>query len=233
MPPDGPQRFNEDPQGRKYFQARGAPRTVRPDPPHEYPAVVEQLEDANGRFVKSYARRHPNATEQELQQVMSCFAPGELPALHALARQFVICDGWHSSVPGPTWTNRLFAMSGTSVGRLRMPEGVFQPSLHKYGQPSIFGRLAEAKRSYRIYFGDFPLALLLADQRRFPAVRNFSRLSSLRADAKRADSFPDFVFIEPDYLWPGANDDHPPHDVLRGQALVADVYEALRSNEEL
>jgi phospholipase C len=144
-----------------------------------------------------------------------------------------VCDGWYCSVPGPTWTNRLFAMSGTSLGRLKMP-ALFDPNLHRYAQPSVFRRLKEAKRSHRIYFGDFPLALLLEDQRAAGAGKHFSRLSQFEKDAARPESeFPDFVFIEPDYLWPDANDDHPPHDVQRGQALVADVYDAIRANEAL
>ena len=83
-----------------------------------------------------------------------------------LGRTFAVCDGWFCSVPGPTWINRLFAMSGTSQGRVKMPEGLFQPNLHRYDQPSVFLRLEQARprRSLRIYFGDFPLSLLLADR---------------------------------------------------------------------
>ncbi len=234
VPPTGPPRSNQDRKGRRYLQGAGAPGKVKPDPPHDYPAVVEQLEAANTGFVKSYSHAHPGASQAEQQQVMACYAPDKLPALHALARQFVVCDGWHCSVPGPTWTNRLFAMSGTSAGRLKMPEGLFEPNLHRYPQPSVFRRLSEAKRRYSIYFGDFPLALLLEDQRAVEAVSHFRRLSQFFDDAKRAEpQFPEFAFLEPDYLWPGANDDHPPHDVARGQALLADVYDAIRGNAAL
>ena len=36
-----------------------------------------------------------------------------LPALQGLAREFLICDNWFSSMPGPTWPNRFFIHSGT------------------------------------------------------------------------------------------------------------------------
>jgi phospholipase C len=39
--------------------------------------------------------------------------------------------------------------------------------------------------------------------------------------------------IEPAYFQPHATDDHPPHDILGGQTLLAQVYNALRANEEL
>jgi phospholipase C len=45
--------------------------------------------------------------------------------------------------------------------------------------------------------------------------------------------FPAYSFIEPNYYEPGANDDHPTHDVAAGDRLVANVYNALRANEEL
>ena len=232
--PANPPATNADPEEQIYPQQAGAAAKVDPDPGHEWANVQEQLEEDNGRFVKNYARLHPKTTRAQRQQIMSCFAPDTLPALHALARAFVVCDHWHASVPGPTWTNRLFAMSGTSLGFVEMPAGIAPSHFHTYEQPSVFRRLREANRSYRIYFGDFPLALLLADQRSFSSAKNFSRMSRFFSDTKGGEaSFPEFSFIEPSYLWPGTNDDHPPHDVNDGQRLVADVYEALRANEEL
>jgi phospholipase C len=74
------------------------------------------------------------------QEVMAYHGVDSLWALHQLGRTFAVCDGWFCSVPGPTWTNRLFAMSGTSQGRVKMPEGIFQPNLHRYDQPSVFLR---------------------------------------------------------------------------------------------
>lgn len=54
-------------------------------------------------------------------------------------------------------------------------------------------------------------------------------------DVARTDgtSFPAYVFIEPTYLPGGQNDQHPPHDVLKGDDLIASVYNALRANEQL
>jgi phospholipase C len=48
-----------------------------------------------------------------------------------------------------------------------------------------------------------------------------------------AEEFPAFCVIEPSYFRPGANDDHPPHNVLGGEALIANVYNALRANSLL
>jgi phospholipase C len=45
--------------------------------------------------------------------------------------------------------------------------------------------------------------------------------------------FPDFAFIEPKYFGVEQDDDHPPHNVMKAQKLVADVYNAIRANDAL
>jgi hypothetical protein len=53
-------------------------------------------------------------------------------------------------------------------------------------------------------------------------------------DAKGAEaSFPSYSFIEPTYFGSGQNDEHPPSDILRGDVLLAQVYNAIRNNEAL
>jgi phospholipase C len=71
-------------------------------------------------------------------EIMKYHGLGTLPALHSLAQHFTVCDHWFSSVPGPTSTNRLFLMSGTSLGRVKMPHGIMDLNLHWYDQPTIF-----------------------------------------------------------------------------------------------
>jgi hypothetical protein len=36
----------------------------------------------------------------------------EVPVYDYMARNFVVCDHWFSSVAGPTWPNRMYAMTG-------------------------------------------------------------------------------------------------------------------------
>jgi phospholipase C len=233
VPPHRPPRANPDAKGQPVQQLPVAAPVVEPDPRHETPHVLNQIDDGNRRFVKDYERAYPAATPAQKQAVMAFHRLDSLPALHALGRHFAICDRWFCSVPGPTWTNRLFALSGTSLGRVKMPEGIFHPNLHRYDQPSVFRRLEEAGRSHRTYFGDFPLALLFADRRRPRAAPGFRPMSAFFADAARPEArFPDFAFIEPRYLI-DPDDDHPPHDVRAGQQLVAEVYRALRANQPL
>jgi phospholipase C len=165
---------------------------------------------------------------------MKFHARGALPALHTLAENFTICDHWFASLPGPTWPNRLYVHSGTSLGRVTMPEGVMNANLHWYNQTTLYDRLNEKKVSWNIYFGDVPQSLVLVNQL---APRNMIHYHHMQRFFEHAageeGDFPNYVFIEPSYNQPGANDDHPCHNVLEGERLIAEVYNALRANDPL
>ena len=237
--PGDPPRNNQF-AGQTYDQLPGAARILIEDPRHETPHVLAQLgADAagkpNGGFVEDYAKAYPMLLPDARAEVMRYHARGALPALHALAEQFTVCDRWFSSVPGPTWTNRLFLMSGTALGRVGMPDGLLDLNLHWYDQPTIFDRLNERNREWAVYHGDTPLSLLFTHQwepQNIARYRPMRRFFTDVADDPNTE-FPAFVLIEPAYLDPGANDDHPSHDVLAGEALIASVYNALRANEPL
>lgn len=93
----------------------------------------------NGGFVRDYVEAYPKMNPAERGEMMKFHGLDTLPALHTIARHFTVCDRWFSSVPGPTWTNRLFAMSGTSLGRVKMADGIMNLNLHWYNQATILG----------------------------------------------------------------------------------------------
>jgi phospholipase C len=238
IPKGSPPRVNSY-GGKSFSQLPGAARVVVDDPRHETPHVLNQIKpDANGvpnaGFVADYATAYPMMNDAGRAEIMKVHDFGTLPALHALAAQFTVCNRWFASVPGPTWANRLFLMSGTSLGRVTMPNGLMDLNFHWYDQMTIFDRLDERSKTWRVYYGDTPLSLLLAHQWGPANVLRHRPLARLFQDAVDTTvPFPDFVLVEPAYLDPGANDDHPSHDVLAGEALIAGVYNALRANETL
>jgi phospholipase C len=205
-----------------------------PGPKHELTNVQLQLGNDNDYFVLDYVISHKTLFPAERELIMRYFPPGWLPATHELARHFTVCDRWFSSVPGPTWPNRFFVHSGTSMGRVLMPQGIFEPNLHLYHQDTIYDRLNERGISWRIYYGDIPHSLLLTHQWVPTNAARYRGFDHFAKDARgAAEEFPAYVFIEPKYMGDDANDDHPPHDVARGQRLIADVYNALRANRDL
>lgn len=226
---------NADDRGQIYYQAPTSAAVVKPDPKHETVNVLAQLANDNGGFVLDYST-NPTTTPAQRQQIMNYYAPGALPALHELARHFTVCDRWFSSVPGPTWANRFFVHSGTSLGRVLMPGGLgSSPALYLgYDQDTIYDRLNDRGIDWRVYFGDIPHSLVLSHQRRPENALRHRPLAEFYADAADAGHpFPPYSFLEPRYFWPNQNDDHPPHPTARAEQLVADVYNALRQNEAL
>jgi phospholipase C len=234
LPSERP-RVNKDAHGRTYEQRPTDALQVRPDPKHEHVNAMNQLAGGNQGFITDYFGFYGEKAAGEGDQVMAYFPRGFLPALHTVAEEFTICDHWFCSLPGPTWPNRFFALSGTSNGRVLMPEGTKQLAmLWTQTQDTIFDRLNEGNRTWRVYFYDFPASLILTHQRHPKNLQHYYKMDRFFADARDdASKFPDFVFIEPKYFGLDQNDDHPPHNIMKAQKLIADVYNAIRSNAAL
>lgn len=231
-----PKRFNVDKDGTQIFQKETREQQMELDPGHGLHDVLAQLENDNGGFVKNFVAIHGNSTKEQRQQIMSYYPLMFLDALHRMARDFTICDHWFSSVPGPTWTNRFFALSGTSSGRVEMPEGIKDPKLKEFfrqNQDTLFDRLNEKKNSWTVYFYDFPCSLIFNHQRRVENLAGYAGIDQFFKDAAHRRPFPDFCLIEPKYGGRDQNDDHPPHNIMKGEKLIADVYNAIRSQDEL
>src|SRR5205807_7210800 len=85
----------------------------------------------------------------------------------------------------------------------------------------------------RLYLHDMPQASLLGDLWLY-ALFHFRLFSQFLADA-HTGALPNYSFIEPRYftdlfLNNIPNDEHPPHNVLYGEQLIAAVYNAVRSS---
>jgi len=232
VPTDGTVRSNTDPEGKPYSQEGGAALVLRYDPKHELQHVTNQLRGSNQGFIDDFARAYPLSQQSDRAEVMKYHSENALPALHMLAKNFAVCDNWFSSLPGPTWPNRFFVHSGTSLGRVSMPEGILDANLHWYDQTTLYDRINEKKNlSWRVYYGDIPQSLILVHQLEPENARNYSKLQKFFSDVAGDESaFPSYAFIEPPYYQPGAADDHPPHNLLEGERLIADVYNSLRRN---
>ena len=229
---------NTDASDRAYAQTPTTIRQMLLDPHHEVEAVAAQLADHNGGFVSNFASIYPDSTPEARQLIMDYFPRGFLPGLHTLAAEFTICDRWHASLPGPTWPNRFFALSGTSMGRVNMPnDGTHKADLPGYfeqTQDTIFDRLNERGIHWKVYFHDIPQTTVFAHQREPHNAARYFYVDEFYKDARgHEEEFPQFCLVEPCYIGWSQNDDHPPHDIMRAEKLIADVYNAIRSNDPL
>ncbi len=123
-------RSNPDSTGQPVAQNLSTQARMDFDPPHNYDDVVAQIDGPAGPctgFVGSFLKNAPKGNPSE---IMAYYDSAYLPSLGALATQYVTCDCWFSSVPGPTWPNRFFN-SGTSLGHIDMPDlAHFDPAVH-------------------------------------------------------------------------------------------------------
>lgn len=210
---------------------------LTPDPGHDFISINEQVfGNSTGTgtpTMQGFVRNYHGKTKDVLKSrnVMKCFAPGRLPALQTLAREYAVCDRWFSSVPGPTLPNRAFAWAGTSLGRVDMNPNYL-------ALKTVFELLDGHGVSSKIYFTDVTIGLtvgfLLQRAKKF-----FAFFDRFRDDCKN-DRLPAFSFLEPrfnDLSTPGqffpAADQHPDHHVFQGEVVIKSVYDAVTSNKKV
>ena len=186
-------------------------------------------------FLANYARQLDDGRAIGAERAAAALAgldPSLAPVISTLARSFVVCDRWFSSVPGPTWPNRFFVHAATSNGYVESPTNLEQLAGflgRRFRLRTIFENLAAAGRTWTVYFGDHAQAFGISSLHRY-ADTNFRRLEQFAADVA-ADALPSYAFLEPPYMdAPGAPaaDQHPPHHLLDGERLIAQVYDTLR-----
>ena len=157
---------------------------------------------------------------------MSYYGPDRIPFLHALAREFTVCDRWFSSVMGPTWPNRFYLHA-------RRPRPGSRPTCRWASSPppTIWQRMAERCWTAKNYYSSvlpwyslaFPANSFSGDDAIIPET-----LDHFYRDAARGE-LPNLAIIDPDFE---ANDGHPPHDLALCEAFVASVYRALAESPQ-
>lgn len=197
-------------------------------------------------FVQSYARRKRAVRPLD---VMRCFRPQDLPSLSNLALNFAVCDRWFCSVPSSTWPNRDFFHAATSMGWADLDNEACLArmlGIRSFNAPTLFGRLAEARRSWRVYYHNPPhvgtmseLGWSLGEEQDHTYWREFqpgNGAAGFVEDVARGD-LPLYTFIEPQFdpVWPDNpmipdNSGHPSGDLRRAEALVRDIYNAMRAS---
>jgi phospholipase C len=203
----------------------------------------------------NYERMHRGKAPSagEVAQIMGGFSPEMLPVLSTLAREFAVFDNWFAAVPSQTYCNRSFFHASTSHGYVTNRGGSgYAKWLDANPDPTIFNRLEEAGISWKIYFDELQLVSLTGVMHA-PVLEQYWRTGrfgymSEFFDEAEAGTLPAYAFIEPRMVY-NHNDFHPPFGTLResevdgeyiadsavsdvraGEALVASVYDAVRTS---
>jgi phospholipase C len=86
--------------------------------------------------------------------VMMGFTPSRVPVINKLAKNYAVCDRWFSSLPGPTWPNRLFVHCAQSGGLDDSPNAIKSAWLGMAGHfdlRSIYDRLDGKNILWKVY----------------------------------------------------------------------------------
>jgi phospholipase C len=193
-----------------------------------------------GGFVRSFIEKQ-KAEGVDLPDglIMGYYTAKELPTYDLLAQNFAVCDRWFSSMPGPTWPNRMFFYAGTSNNivknsGLSLTHPKYIPEYKDMPERIIVHVLDEHDVDWRIYSHGF--AWMRFFKKFDPGP--FSRLGRIDRFARFLDAcaggrLPAVSFIDPEWSEIGpetnASDDLAPTDVRGAQRLVARIYEALRT----
>ncbi len=236
------------------------PTDPYPDPGEPYEDVYEQLYNvpavalkdtplppASPPNMKGFVNNYARENSQNPEIIMNCFTPAILPVLSSLAHYYAVCDHWFCSIPSQTLCNRSFVQAGTSSGYVDN-EGDSLIFVNK--TPTIYNRLYEAGRSWKIYTGGWTVtSLVMITQEKVwdYALRPdyFKLLHDFENDAQKPGGLPNYSFIEPNYMdslrWGPENDMHPEShavqlygvsNVEEGDKLVYRIYSAVRNSPD-
>lgn len=210
--------------------ALGGLHPSNPYPP--YPTIT------NSGFAQSFHDVSPTHPET----VMLSYTEEDIPVIVQLAREFAICDDWYSSMPGPTWPNRLFFHAASAAGMDDSPSG-FDSTADVlaagilFDNGTIFDLLDSANIEWSVYEGDhFPQVKALSGMDVTTIASNFHDMDDFEEHLGNG-SIANYVFIEPDYgdditgnTYRCGNSQHPLDDVTGGERLIKRVYEAIRNS---
>lgn len=228
------------------------------DPGHEFDDVLEELcgpgvsytapyppiNIGAAGYLSNYAEHMGSgASGAKVSDPLQCMDPSQVPVLCQLAETFAVCDGWFSSLPGPTWPNRFFVHAASSGGLDHSPTWteILKWKLFGYAfqNGTIFDRITKAKNNvnaFRIYKGDYfpPTSVLSGMSTKYSF--NFVPYTSFAHDVQKSSyrSVP-YTFIEPSYGnvtgdFTCGTSQHPLDDITRGEWLIKCTYEAIRNS---
>jgi phospholipase C len=180
----------------------------------------------------------------EYAQIMSGYTPEQVPVTSALARGFACFDHWYCEVPSQTFTNRSFFHAASSSGFVDNLSPADSFPLRNDAE-TIFERLHQAGQDWMVYCDPpsyMSLTGLIHARRLAPHFATKFVTTNEFLEQCANGTLPTYSFIEPNLLF-GHNDMHPafdalfpdtpidpPSSLLGGEALLAKIYNAVRSS---
>lgn len=187
-----------------------------------------------------------NTGTSSIAGVMSYFAWNSMQVFHELARNFVVCDGWHCDMPGHTAPNRAFMHCATTgdLGIDDNDDAALTPAPGQQGsarvnRPTIYEQIQNNSQTWKMYWPgsncdtDWLNTTVFAQQYETsnPTQYNVTQvpIANLFSDLSNG-TLPFYSFI---MCWNDLYPDtsmHPNAIVESGENLLACVYNALQAS---
>ena len=198
----------------------------------------------NGGKMDGWLAAHRKADGVSGPLTMGYYTRADLPFYYPLADAFTICDGYHCSLLGPTYPNRLYFMSasidpgGTRGGPVMNNDAIKGGVTYRW--ETYPERLERAGVSWQIYY-DLVDDYLMNVLRFFPPFQAANRSSRLYKRARKGQPFAQFLqnvrtgnlpqvtFV----LAHGQQTEHPSFFAADGENYVRTILEALWSNPKV
>lgn len=211
------------------------------------PQISYNIPKPMSGFVWDYANslsKDEGGAKNNFGDTMLCYdTKVQLPVMYSLASEYVVCDQWFSSMPGPTWPNRFFVHGASSMGLDDSPSDlqmikwdIFDGFAFKNG--SIYDAMNAKGIKWKIYSGKkSPCqgSLPCVEALKGITINSWSHFDSFAKDLMNPyDAF--YTFIEPNYgnvlsgSYRGGQSQHPTDDVRNGEQLIKNVYQSIRNS---
>jgi phospholipase C len=214
-----------------------------PDITHSW---VPQHNSWDGGLMDDFVRTHIEYDgEQAGVETMGYYNKADIPFYHALAEGYTLCDHYHCSVLGPTYPNRLYAMTATidpngeNGGPLVETVNITDPRVReKFTWRTMAEQLQSAGITWKVYNGaaagieDNPLTF-------FPNINKNETLKKLALETTYEGSFKkDLRKGElPQVSWINfglPNTEHPGNSTTKiGERVVSQLIKMVRAKKEV
>jgi len=200
-----------------------------------------QHESLNKGAMDRWLPAHRAVSGPSAPYVMGHYEQADIPFHWSLAQAFTLCDGYHCSVLGPTWPNRMMWMTGTidpgGSGGGPITRNFTTPS-GGYTWKTYPERLEEAGVTWKVYIerDDYALNMLKEFRRYQKAGRNSPLYTKGIAtcpvgqfEQDAADNrLPTVSWILPN----AAASEHPDYRPADGAKFISDRINAIAANPE-
>jgi len=191
----------------------------------------------------NFATNYGHPSPLDPQDVLGYYDGDDLPFYKFLVENYAYCENYYCSHPGPTFPNRMFSLSG-DLQYDRTGEAIINnnngDNFSLSRATTIFDILTRKGVGWRVY-ESFPSVTMLRMFARYATDNTHivdigPNMSRLQEDVHNGD-LPAVTFIDPAMHHFPANDDHAHDrnsaDMYRGQLFLKDVYDTLRSKDEV